>query len=191
MAAEMGVPFLGRIPLDPELVRSGDEGYAFLRVHPDNPTARAISGVLQPIARLAEQRPASGEDAGTVREESRPKPEENGMSTIAVPVANGQLCMHFGHSEQFALVHVDPEKGAIHSVDYLSPPPHEPGVLPKWLAEQKVGTVIAGGMGSRAQSYFQDYGVRVVTGARGGSPEELVRAYLDGSLSTGANVCDH
>jgi Mrp family chromosome partitioning ATPase/predicted Fe-Mo cluster-binding NifX family protein len=191
MAAEMGVPFLGRIPLDPELVRSGDEGYAFLRVHRDSPTARAIETVLGPIVKLAEQQVPAQEEAGPATDLSRPQPEDNGLSKIAVPVANGQLCMHFGHCEQFALISVDPESRAIHSADYLTPPPHEPGVLPKWLAEQKVGAVIAGGMGSRALSYFQDYGVRVVTGARGGTPEELVRAYLEGTLETGANVCDH
>jgi hypothetical protein len=30
LAKEMGVRFLGRIPMDPEVVRSGDEGYAFM-----------------------------------------------------------------------------------------------------------------------------------------------------------------
>lgn len=30
---------------------------------------------------------------------------------IAIPMAGGQLCMHFGHCEQFALVDVDETAG--------------------------------------------------------------------------------
>ncbi|GAB7080746.1 P-loop NTPase [Megalodesulfovibrio paquesii] len=51
LAAEMGVPFLGRIPLDPELARAGDEGYAFLKVHPEHPTAQAVRQVAQAVLR--------------------------------------------------------------------------------------------------------------------------------------------
>lgn len=51
LAAEMGVPFLGRIPLDPELARAGDEGYAFMKVHPEHPTARAVQAVADSVLR--------------------------------------------------------------------------------------------------------------------------------------------
>ena len=73
----------------------------------------------------------------------------------------------------------------------LTPPPHEPGVLPKWLQEQEVGLVIAGGMGQRAQQLFAEKGIRVVVGAPVESPETLVTQYLAGTLATGENVCDH
>nr|WP_244148986.1 Mrp/NBP35 family ATP-binding protein [Desulfonatronum thioautotrophicum] len=53
LAEEMGVPFLGKIPLDPEVVRAGDEGFAFLRVHPDGPTAQAMSRIVAPILGMA------------------------------------------------------------------------------------------------------------------------------------------
>ncbi len=36
---------------------------------------------------------------------------------IAIPVANGKLCAHFGHCEQFALVEADPATKQIkHSI---------------------------------------------------------------------------
>ena len=53
------------------------------------------------------------------------------------------------------------------------------------------GVIIAGGMGGRALSLFEQNGIKVVTGASAGEPEELVRSYLDDTLATGANVCDH
>jgi predicted Fe-Mo cluster-binding NifX family protein len=46
-------------------------------------------------------------------------------------------------------------------------------------------------MGSRAQGLFAARGIRVVTGASADSPERVVQAYLDGTLVTGDNACDH
>jgi len=109
---------------------------------------------------------------------------------IAVPIANGVLAMHFGHCEQFALLDTDENSRCTTRRD-VSAPPHEPGLLPRWLAEQGAQVIIAGGMGHRARTLFGQHGITVVVGAPALSPEELVRAYLAGTLQTGANVCDH
>lgn len=53
LAGEAGVPFLGKIPLDPEVARAGDEGFAFLRVHSDGPTAQAMTRIIAPILAMA------------------------------------------------------------------------------------------------------------------------------------------
>ena len=110
---------------------------------------------------------------------------------IAIPTINGELCMHFGHCEVFTLIDVDPKTRKISSVKSEVPPVHEPGVLPKWLGEKNVDIIIAGGMGSRAQQLFVANNVKVVVGASAGKPEDVVNAYLDNSLVTGNNVCDH
>lgn len=110
---------------------------------------------------------------------------------IALPLANNQLSMHFGHCECFALFDVDSEKKRIIARTDKQPPPHEPGVLPKWLAEQGAAMIIAGGMGQRAHHLFTEQGIRVITGAPAATPETLVTAYLNGTLTTGSNVCDH
>lgn len=109
---------------------------------------------------------------------------------IAIPVANGTLCAHFGHCEQFAILDVD-EKGNVLSKNELMPPPHEPGVLPAWLHSLGVEHVIAGGMGSRAQGLFYDNGISVTFGAPVDTPEELAMAYIRGTLTRGDNMCDH
>ncbi|WP_428566060.1 MAG: P-loop NTPase [Solidesulfovibrio sp. DCME] len=46
LAAEAGVPFLGRIPIDPEVARSGDDGDVFLAVAGKSPSAQAFKGVI-------------------------------------------------------------------------------------------------------------------------------------------------
>ncbi len=113
------------------------------------------------------------------------------MMRFAIPVCEGVLSMHFGHCEKFALVDVDQDLKAIVSSTSVDPPPHQPGLLPGWLAEKGVNTVIAGGMGNRAQQLFAEAGVKVVVGAPSVDPESVVMDYLSGKLVTGANVCDH
>jgi predicted Fe-Mo cluster-binding NifX family protein len=54
-----------------------------------------------------------------------------------------------------------------------------------------VNLIIAGGMGVRAQDLFKEYGIKVLVGAPANAPEELVASYLNGTLKTGENVCDH
>lgn len=110
---------------------------------------------------------------------------------IAIPLAEGKLCMHFGHCAQFALLDVDPSTKTITATTKMDPPAHEPGVLPRWLNEQGASVIIAGGMGQRAQSLFSEQGIQVVVGAPADTPETLVAAYLAGTLTTGQNTCDH
>ncbi len=72
---------------------------------------------------------------------------------FAIPLARGVLCNHFGHSEEFAII--ETENGQIKDKELHTPPPHEPGVLPRWLGELGVKVVIAGGMGRRALDLFE------------------------------------
>ncbi len=108
---------------------------------------------------------------------------------IALPTANGQLAMHFGHCEKFMIV--DVENNEIVKTEELVPPPHEPGVLPKWLGDLNVNVIIAGGMGMRAQNLFTENNIKVLVGASAEPTEDLIKAYLAGTLVTGDNVCDH
>ncbi len=110
---------------------------------------------------------------------------------IAIPTSDGKLCLHFGHCQQFTVVDVDPDTKAAVRTEKLTPPPHEPGVLPAWLKEQGVSVVIAGGMGARAQQLFAASGIRVVTGAPAASPTEIVAKFLNDTLTSGPNPCDH
>lgn len=110
---------------------------------------------------------------------------------IAIPVAEGKLCMRFGHCEQFALVDVDEKTKKVAGTQMLTPPPHEPGALPRWLHEQGANVIIAGGMGQRAQSLFAENGIKVVVGAAAETPEQLASRHLAGTLVSGVNVCDH
>lgn len=108
---------------------------------------------------------------------------------IALPTAQGKLAMHFGHCETFTLI--DVENQTITTTQEVQAPPHEPGVLPRWLGEQGVSHIIAGGMGQRAQQLFGDQNIHVTIGAPCEEAGELVTRYLAGNLTTGINLCDH
>jgi predicted Fe-Mo cluster-binding NifX family protein len=110
---------------------------------------------------------------------------------IAIPLAEGRLSLHFGHCDRFALINVDPAQKKILQREDVQAPPHQPGLLPPWLAERGTTMIIAGGMGQRAQSLFAQQGIQVVIGAPAETPEELVESFLAGTLQSGENVCDH
>jgi ATP-binding protein involved in chromosome partitioning len=46
-AEDLGVPYLGAIPLDPEMVKAGDEGRPFILRHAGSPTAKAVDEVME------------------------------------------------------------------------------------------------------------------------------------------------
>ena len=111
---------------------------------------------------------------------------------IAMPVADGILCAHFGHCQAFAVFEVDTEDKKIICREDHTPPMHEPGVLPRWLSEKGVSLILSGGMGMRAQQFFRQYGVNVVVGVmNSGLPEDVVYDYLNDKLEAGDNICDH
>jgi len=108
---------------------------------------------------------------------------------FAIPTVNNQLTAHFGHCEKFAIVLVEDNK-VIHE-EFISPPVHQPGVYPRFLAEQGVDMIIAGGMGQRALDLFAQNNIEVHMGVNMGSPKELIEDYLNNRLDTGKNLCDH
>jgi predicted Fe-Mo cluster-binding NifX family protein len=179
MAGEMGVPFLGRIPLDPQVGEACDAGTPYVQHFARTETAKAFEHVIQPILAL-----------GVAKMPVHTNKETNQMR-IALPIADGKLAMHFGHCAQFALVEVDPDTKRVLKTEMVDAPPHEPGLLPRWLAEKGATVIIAGGMGSRAQTLFAEQGIQVVVGAPADTLANLVKAYLEGTLQSGVNICDH
>ncbi|NLI78799.1 MAG: Mrp/NBP35 family ATP-binding protein [Candidatus Riflebacteria bacterium] len=70
MAADMGVPYLGRIPIDPELVNAGDQGVPYVQKFAERPAAKAFVHAVEPLIGMLERDrvPAAGPASGTVQE---------------------------------------------------------------------------------------------------------------------------
>ncbi len=113
------------------------------------------------------------------------------MPRIAIPCENNQVCPHFGHAPQFAFFNIDPDGSGISEPEFRDAPPHEPGVLPRWIAEQGATVVLSGGMGGRAQQLLNQSGIDVVTGVTEADPRAAAQAYAKGTLAASGNACDH
>ena len=204
MAEDMGVPFLGSIPIDPELVKACDAGSLGPFLAGGTPGATAFAAAVAKLIANIEggsnkeaemHSEPTARQAGAAPDPSTASTQAGEGRKIAVPVTGGKLSAHFGHCEEFVIFSPKETSGgtAVEAevVEVLEAPPHQPGLLPAWLNERGVNMVIAGGMGSRAQELFSQAGVEVMVGAASTDPKEIVQSYLDGTLVAGQNVCDH
>lgn len=132
-----------------------------------------------------------GEPAGGKRADKTAAAKIGENMRIAIPVVDGALSMHFGHSDEFALIDVESATKRVLKREDVKAPPHQPGLLPTWLAERGARIIIASGMGRKARTLFAEQGIRVIVGAPAETPERLVGDYLAGTLQVGENVCDH
>lgn len=110
---------------------------------------------------------------------------------VAIPVANNKLCVHFGHCEQFIFFEVDDVRKKVISEKVLVPPPHEPGIMPLWLSEQKANLVIVGGIGQRAQELLKNFNITVICGITIAEPRQIIANFLQNTLKIEQNICDH
>jgi predicted Fe-Mo cluster-binding NifX family protein len=113
-----------------------------------------------------------------------------GDVTLKIAIANddGQVSQHFGHCAEYTFFEV--EDGRVVSQTSVPTPPHEPGILPPFLAKHGANCVIAGGMGSRAQELFAQHGIDVIIGV-GGPVQAVLEAYIAGELVSGESTCSH
>lgn len=170
-ASDWCIPFLGRLPIDPGVVTAGDAGQTI-----DSLTSHTKEKMQHIVDRMLQQLPNNQKGADVTMK-------------IAIPLAGGKLCTHFGHCEQFAIVTV--EKGKIAKQETLTPPPHAPGVIPNWIASQGCTDILVGGMGEAAQAILREHGIKITCGAPSDTPEHLVTLYLGGKLADSDNACDH
>jgi ATP-binding protein involved in chromosome partitioning len=167
MAGEFNIPFLGSIPIDPDMVTAADLGKPFISYNSQSPASKALCHAFESISKSDEQIKTNNKEQNKMR--------------VAIPLTNGKLSQHFGHCEQFVIIDADIDTKNIESRELVEPPAHEPGILPRWLSGLYVNLVIAGGMGQRAQQLFAQHQIEVVVGAPAESAEDAVSAYL----------CDH
>jgi ATP-binding protein involved in chromosome partitioning len=175
ISQDFNLKFLGELSFEPQVVLNSDKGKLIIDELKETKIREQFEAIVFNIECFIENKCDFK--------------EEIQMKKIAIPVTQGQFSMHFGHCEEFAIFEVEGKE--IKNKVLITPPPHEPGVLPKFLHAQGVSYIIAGGMGMRAQGLFKENGIEVIVGAMGTDPDEVIKAYLAGILETGDNVCDH
>ncbi|MEA1974728.1 MAG: NifB/NifX family molybdenum-iron cluster-binding protein [Bacillota bacterium] len=106
---------------------------------------------------------------------------------IAVATVSNQVSGHFGHCDGFTVYTIEDNK--VISKDFLESPRHETGVLPTFLSENHVNTIVSGGMGGRAQEMFNQKNIEVIVGGSG-DIDTVIKSYLENELKSTASICE-
>ena len=105
---------------------------------------------------------------------------------IAVSTDGDQVSAHFGRCPLFTIV--DIEDGKVSKKEVVDNPGHQPGLIPQFLHEKGVECIIAGGMGMRAQGFFNDLGMKAIVGVSG-KVDEAIDQLAKGTLKGGVSLC--
>ncbi len=60
LAADLGVPLLGQVPLESDVAIAGDEGLPVVAARPDSPAARALRGIAERVSEVVGLTPVNG-----------------------------------------------------------------------------------------------------------------------------------
>jgi predicted Fe-Mo cluster-binding NifX family protein len=107
---------------------------------------------------------------------------------IAISTDGGSVSAHFGRCPAYTVV--DIADGKVLKREEIPNPGHSPGFLPGFLSEKGVETIIAGGMGPRAQGLFAEKNIQTIIGVEG-RVDEVIDRFLQGNLEAGQDLCDH
>ena len=105
---------------------------------------------------------------------------------LEAPVAG-----HFGRCPFFALIDLEGE--LVQSVQVVANPffpHHEPGQVPGFVHSQGAHAILTGGMGGRAAAFFEDYGIRPITGAAG-TVQQALESLQRGDLGGWTPCSEH
>ena len=108
---------------------------------------------------------------------------------ISAETSNGLdsvVAQHFGRCPYFAIV--DMEGSEVQAIEVIDNPyyaGHQVGQIPQFIHTQQANVMLSGGMGGRAIQFFEQFGIKVATGAAG-TVRATLENYLGGELSEAA-----
>ena len=173
IAEEFNLKLLASLPLSHKLIEAADAG----KLHKEVKELGMFKPVIEEIINAAK---------------SREMKLDKRIIKIAIPLDDkDKPFAHFGHAPKFAFITADSEKKVIIEKEEMTPPPHEPNIIPQWLIENKADVVLTGGIGEKAEAMLKNNKVAVVKGVSGEDIEKIVKDYLEGTLQTQENMCDH
>ena len=105
---------------------------------------------------------------------------------VAIATEGDLISAHFGRCPVFTII--DIENGKVLNKTELSNPGHQPGLIPQFLKEKGVECIIAGGMGMRAISLFEQYGIKTLMGISG-KIIDVIEQLIRGELKGGESLC--
>ncbi len=163
LAEEYGIRFLGRIPVDPRIVDSGDAGKPVIAAYPESPTAKAFEELVRTIV--------------SATEEMKRDVEEGRYMRLVVPIKTPREIEP--DPEKFDLFAVyDIENGKILVKDVVKKP--EKQDLLDFLREQVATHILLFDPPKELADFFTQNGIRVlITDTTQTPPDDLLKEYLE------------
>ncbi|HEY4756830.1 MAG TPA: NifB/NifX family molybdenum-iron cluster-binding protein [Ignavibacteriaceae bacterium] len=118
----------------------------------------------------------------------------NQRLAIAIEETNAleKVAEHFGRCSKFYVCELDEQKKILNQETFFNPLAGEHNSacqLPAFVKQFNINTIIAGGMGQKAISNFQSFGIDVIT-APGLLYDDALDLFIEGKLS-GYDTCKH
>lgn len=188
---DLEVPFLGAIPIDPNVVLAGDAGIPVANLD----SGSEISEIFRELAARTDRVVKNGSvplqfvAADNLSQTETERRSHHMLSkTVAVPSMHpGGLDAarsgHFGHCDVFTLIHV--ENGEIGDVSVVHNPPHQQGGCQapvNLLRQSRANALIVGGIGMRPLMGFRQAGIEVYYGPEGETVGVVIDHLLQGKL---------
>jgi predicted Fe-Mo cluster-binding NifX family protein len=107
---------------------------------------------------------------------------------IAIPVYENRVMPRFGCTREMIIIKTD--GGKIVAEERLTLKPESFFTLPLTLTTAGVSVMICGGIHPRFQQVFQEHEIQLIKGVIG-EWEDVVQAYLHGTLQTHSQICRH
>ncbi len=110
---------------------------------------------------------------------------------IALPTRENTIDSHFGHCEHYTIIEIDDNKNILKKEILASPEGCGcKSDIAYTLADMGVSLMLAGNMGQGAVNVLKAQNIDVLRGCSG-TVDDVVNAYLLGSLTDSQLTCDH
>jgi predicted Fe-Mo cluster-binding NifX family protein len=106
---------------------------------------------------------------------------------IAIATDKGQVSEHFGRCPEFTIAEI--KEGKLINKKIIKNPGHRTGFLPKYLKEKNVEIVITGGAGFRAKEFFEDFGIKLISGISG-DIDKVINNFINKEIEDQDNICE-
>ena len=113
------------------------------------------------------------------------------MLKIAIPTRENLVDDHFGHCDHYTVFTVGDDKNVISSERLDSPQGCGcKSNIASIMQDMGITVMLAGNMGMGAFNKLAAHGISTVRGCHG-NVNDVLAAYLNGTLTDSAEVCDH
>ena len=107
---------------------------------------------------------------------------------IAIPLKRNEFSLHFNNCDRFAIIEIKVGTRQVLDAQYITPPSFSFHTLPRWIRENDVDLIVAGGMSQEVQNLFAQNHIDVRVGFLNGSIKAVIETFLESQLDSGATT---